>query len=109
VALLQPAKASRRTLLLLLPVSLSLPHPLSWRRLVCLMHERRAVTVLGSVCAALYCVVLMCVCFPCVQIKVKLRAERVHEIFRHISDEDCKALGFNPRFSRPENLIMTVR
>ena len=41
--------------------------------------------------------------------KEKLRAEKVYEILRHISDEDCKTLGFNPRFSRPENLIMTVR
>ena len=32
----------------------------------------------------------------------------MYDIFRNISDDDCYTLGFNPRFSRPENLIVTV-
>ncbi len=64
-------------------------------------------------CAVLCCAVLCCAVLCCAvlyaQIKEKLRAERVYDIFRHITERDCKALGFNPRFSRPENLIMTVR
>ena len=59
--------------------------------------------VVHHVCCVLWCGML------CAQIKEKLRAERVYDIFRHITERDCKALGFNPRFSRPENLIMTVR
>jgi hypothetical protein len=37
------------------------------------------------------------------------RGAQVYDIFRNISDADCMTLGFNPRFSRPENLIITVR
>ncbi len=34
--------------------------------------------------------------------------ERVHEVFRHISDEECYILGMDPKFSRPDWMIMTV-
>lgn len=35
-------------------------------------------------------------------------AERVHEIFRAISDEDVIALGLNPKFARPDWMTLTV-
>lgn len=34
--------------------------------------------------------------------------ERVFDIFRRISDEDCWALGFNPQFARPDWMIFSV-
>lgn len=40
--------------------------------------------------------------------KISLSAERVHEIFKRISDEDCKVLGFNPQYTRPDWMIITV-
>ena len=36
-----------------------------------------------------------------------LTAEKVHEIFKLISDEDCTALGLDPRFSRPDWMVIT--
>ena len=32
--------------------------------------------------------------------KIVLTADRVHEIFRHISDEDCSILKMDPEFAR---------
>lgn len=40
--------------------------------------------------------------------KILLSAERVLEIFKNISDEECECLGMNPRFARPEWMIVTV-
>jgi len=40
--------------------------------------------------------------------KITLSAERVHEIFKRISDDDCKVLGFNPLYTRPDWMIITV-
>lgn len=40
--------------------------------------------------------------------KISLSAERMHEIFKRISDNDCKALGFNPQYTRPDWMIITV-
>lgn len=40
--------------------------------------------------------------------KIILTAERVHEIFKHISDEECYLLGMDPKFARPDWMIMTV-
>uniref|UniRef100_A0AAU6SHL8 DNA-directed RNA polymerase subunit n=1 Tax=Nosema wisconsonii TaxID=3404847 RepID=A0AAU6SHL8_9MICR len=40
--------------------------------------------------------------------KVILNGERVHSIFKKISDEDIKTLGFDLEYSRPEWLILTV-
>lgn len=37
----------------------------------------------------------------------ELSAERAYEILRRISDEDCKALGFDVRFVRPDWMIIT--
>ena len=37
-----------------------------------------------------------------------MSAERVHEIFKRISDDDCKVLGFNPEYTRPDWMIITV-
>ncbi len=34
-------------------------------------------------------------------------AERVLEIFKNISDEDCKVLGMDPQFSRPDWMLVT--
>lgn len=37
-----------------------------------------------------------------------LTAERVHEIFRHISDEECYILGMDPKYARPDWMIITA-
>ena len=38
----------------------------------------------------------------------EITAEKAHEILSGISDEDCEALGFDPKFARPCWLILTV-
>ena len=43
-----------------------------------------------------------------VEKKQEITAERAHEILKRISDEDCLALGFDPRHARPDWLILTV-
>lgn len=40
--------------------------------------------------------------------KIDLSAERVWEIFKHISDEECFILGMDPRYARPDWMIITV-
>ena len=40
--------------------------------------------------------------------KHRITPEHCYEIFRKITDDDCKFLGFNPVFSRPEWMICTV-
>ncbi|GAB6021132.1 DNA-directed RNA polymerase II subunit RPB1 [Chamberlinius hualienensis] len=40
--------------------------------------------------------------------KIVLTAERVWEIFKHVSDEECMILGMDPKFSRPDWMISTV-
>ncbi|KAF2367731.1 RNA polymerase Rpb1 domain 7 [Trinorchestia longiramus] len=40
--------------------------------------------------------------------KIILSAERVHEIFKRISDEECYLLGMDPKFARPDWMILTV-
>lgn len=40
--------------------------------------------------------------------KILLSPERVHEIFKRISDEEDHILGMDPKFSRPEWMIVTV-
>ena len=40
--------------------------------------------------------------------KQVLTAERVHDIFRQISDEDCLVLGLNPTHARPDWMVLTV-
>ncbi|KAG9511162.1 DNA-directed RNA polymerase II subunit RPB1, partial [Fragariocoptes setiger] len=40
--------------------------------------------------------------------KIDLSAERVWEIFRHISDEESSILGMDPRYARPDWMICTV-
>ncbi|KAK8379225.1 hypothetical protein O3P69_019223 [Scylla paramamosain] len=40
--------------------------------------------------------------------KITLSAERVHEILRHISDEECYLLGMDPRYARPDWMILTI-
>mmetsp|Transcript_28017 Transcript_28017/g.66858 ORF Transcript_28017/g.66858 Transcript_28017/m.66858 type:complete len:1463 (-) Transcript_28017:1142-5530(-) len=37
-----------------------------------------------------------------------LTAERIFEIFKKISDNDCKKIGLNPSLSRPDWMILTV-
>ena len=37
-----------------------------------------------------------------------LTAERIHEIFKKISDSDCKKIGLNPSLARPDWMILTV-
>lgn len=38
----------------------------------------------------------------------EITARKCYEIFSHISDSDCKLLGLDERFSRPENVIIKV-
>jgi len=40
--------------------------------------------------------------------KIVLSAERVLEIFKRISDEECTAIGFDAKFARPDSMIVTV-
>ncbi|VEL23211.1 unnamed protein product, partial [Protopolystoma xenopodis] len=40
--------------------------------------------------------------------KISLTAERVLEVFKRISDEDCLSLGFDPHYARPDWMIVTV-
>ncbi len=40
--------------------------------------------------------------------KIPLTAERVHEVLRHISDEECYILGMDPKYARPDHMILTV-
>lgn len=40
--------------------------------------------------------------------KVDLTAKRVYEIFKNISDEECYILGMDPKFARPDWMIITV-
>lgn len=40
--------------------------------------------------------------------KIALTAERVYEIFKRITDEECEIIGMDPRFCRPDWLIVTV-
>ncbi|KAH7815541.1 putative DNA-directed RNA polymerase large subunit [Monocercomonoides exilis] len=40
--------------------------------------------------------------------KRELDSETVYNILRNISDEDCRALGFNPKYARPDSLMLTV-
>lgn len=40
--------------------------------------------------------------------KVMLNGERVLGIFKKISDEDISALGLNPVYSRPENMLIKI-
>ncbi|XP_060536772.1 DNA-directed RNA polymerase II subunit RPB1-like [Cylas formicarius] len=40
--------------------------------------------------------------------KVPLTAERVWEIFKHITDEECFVLGMDPKYARPDWMIATV-
>ena len=39
--------------------------------------------------------------------KMNVMAERVLEIFKNISDEDCKVLGLDPQFARPDWMLVT--
>ncbi|KAI8514192.1 DNA-directed RNA polymerase II subunit RPB1, partial [Branchiostoma belcheri] len=40
--------------------------------------------------------------------KIQLSAERVLEIFKRISDEECSIMGMDPRFARPDWMVVTV-
>ncbi|XP_059081445.1 DNA-directed RNA polymerase II subunit RPB1-like [Tigriopus californicus] len=40
--------------------------------------------------------------------KITLTAERVYEVFRHITDEECYILGMDPKFARPDWMVCTV-
>lgn len=40
--------------------------------------------------------------------EIEVTAERVWEIFKEISDDDCCVLGMNPKYSRPDWMIVTV-
>ncbi|XP_013401160.1 DNA-directed RNA polymerase II subunit RPB1 [Lingula anatina] len=40
--------------------------------------------------------------------KISLSAERVHEVFKRISDEECIILGMDPKFARPDWMVVTV-
>lgn len=38
----------------------------------------------------------------------EITAEKALEILKRISDEDCEVLGFDPRYSRPDWMVLTV-
>lgn len=40
--------------------------------------------------------------------KITLSAERVLEIFKNMTDDDCRILGMDPNFARPDSMIITV-
>lgn len=40
--------------------------------------------------------------------KKPLSASRIHEIFKRISDDDVRALGFDPQYARPDWFVLTV-
>ncbi|XP_014262669.1 DNA-directed RNA polymerase II subunit RPB1 [Cimex lectularius] len=40
--------------------------------------------------------------------KIALSAERVWEILKHITDEECFILGMDPKYARPDWMIVTV-
>ncbi|XP_025193833.1 DNA-directed RNA polymerase II subunit RPB1-like isoform X2 [Melanaphis sacchari] len=40
--------------------------------------------------------------------KIPLTAERVHEILKHITDEEVVIMGMDPKFARPDWMILTV-
>jgi len=40
--------------------------------------------------------------------KMIVTAERVLEIFKHISDEECFVMGMDPKFARPDWMIISV-
>jgi len=40
--------------------------------------------------------------------KIQLTAERVYEIFRNISDEEVSILGMDPKYARPDWMIITI-
>ena len=45
-----------------------------------------------------------CLCLFCLQV---LSAEAAYRVLRGISDDDAKLLGLDPRFARPEWLVLT--
>lgn len=75
-----------------------------------------------SVCATLLCcccniLVLLCCCLVLVLVlccvllccaSQELSAEACYKILSQISDEDCRALGFDTRFTRPDWLLVSV-
>jgi DNA-directed RNA polymerase II subunit RPB1 len=40
--------------------------------------------------------------------KMIVTAERVLEIFKHIADEECFVMGMDPKFARPDWMIISV-
>ena len=43
-----------------------------------------------------------------VERRQEVTPEKAHEILKRISDEDCAALGFDPRFARPDWMVLTA-
>lgn len=37
-----------------------------------------------------------------------MTAERVHEILKHITDEEVVIMGMDPKFARPDWMVLTV-
>lgn len=42
------------------------------------------------------------------ELKQEMTAERAHEVLKAITDEDCRALGLNPKWTRPDWMVLTV-
>ena len=38
----------------------------------------------------------------------QITAEKAYEILKRISDEECRALGFDPKNARPDWMVLTV-
>lgn len=49
-----------------------------------------------------------CLAPPPLGTRQEITPEKALEILRRISDEDCRTLGFDPRHSRPDFMILTV-
>lgn len=59
--------------------------------------------MLSGACCCLH--MLSCVRVSCVQ---ELSAAACYKILSQISDEDCRALGFDTRFTRPDWMLVSV-
>jgi DNA-directed RNA polymerase II subunit RPB1 len=43
-----------------------------------------------------------------VDFKAKMEPQLIHEMFRRISDDDARTLGFNPKYAHPSWFILTI-
>lgn len=67
-------------------------------------------STLLAVFSALCCPLCVFLGLPCSRrfALQELTARAAHRILSAISDEDCRALGFNPAYSRPDWFLLSV-